>query len=474
MALLLPRQIGSVRLGERLGEGGMALVHRGHDLYRPDLALAVKLLRPETHGDADLVKRFLQEGEVLTQLQHPHLVEVHAFGRSGSWPYMVMELLGQGSVKACLGEAPAALVRRLLGPIGALNLAHAAGVIHRDLKPSNLLFSEDGRLKVTDFGVCLWEGAEGTRMTKSQMVVGTLGFMAPEQHGDPRRVDGRCDVYALGAILFEYTTGRAYAQVQLPPATVRPGYPIRLARIIMQALAPDPEKRIASMTALESELLAWLDSAEAAGWGETPLPGFIQTMEEATVAGVSSQQREGSPEARLGPYLDGLASGPVGPRRAAAEGLVRGARDEDEAFLLETLAKAPETSRFALCQALGKVGGPDSLPILLDLLEDPFARGEAAEAVAQVALRTGTQEAALERLGRAGLGEPWYWGPRARLGDVRWVEALASEWDRLPQPKRLQALEAATLGPESLRQRVKAVLRDRAGALGLQRLVDSL
>jgi hypothetical protein len=471
---LIPRQIGSVRLGEFLGEGGMALVHRGQDLHRPELQLAVKLLRPETHGDADLVRRFLQEGEVLTRLQHPHLVEVHGFGKSGSWPYLIMELLSQGSVKACMGEAPGTLVRRLLGPIGALNLAHTAGVIHRDLKPSNLLFAEDGRLKVTDFGVCLWEGGEGTRMTKSQMVVGTLGFMAPEQHGDPRRVDGRCDIYALGAILYEYTTGRAYAQVQLPPATVRPGYPVRLARILMQALAPNPEKRISSMAALEEELLLWLDSAEAAGWGELPLPGFIQSMEEETLARGSKAAEATTPAARLGPYLDGLASGPVGPRRAAAEGLVRSAKTEDESFLLDLLVGGPETSRFALCQALGKVGGSASLPPLLDLLGDPFARGEAAEAAALVAQRTGEQEPALSRMRLGGLGEPWIWEPRAMLGDEQWSEALITDWDRLPQSQRVKALEAAGKAPEGLRQRLRAGLRDRAGSLALQRLLDSL
>ena len=471
MALLIPRQIGSVRLGERIGEGGMALVHQGVDLYRPDLGLAVKLLRPAVHGDGDLVRRFLLEGEVLTQLRHPNLVEIFAFGRSGSWPYLVMELLSQGSVKGCLGEAPAQFVRRLLGPIAALHLAHETGIVHRDLKPSNLLFSAEGILKVTDFGVCLWEGGEGTRMTKSQMVVGTLGFMAPEQHGDPRRVDRRCDVYALGAILFEYTTGRAYAQVQLPPATVRPGYPIRLARILMQALAPDPEKRLPGMDALEGELLGWLDSAEAAGWGEIPLPGFVQSMDEPTVAGAAKTV---SPESRLGPYLDGLASGPVGPRRAAAEGLVRSAQEGDEDYLLAALGKAPETSRFALCQALGKVGGEASLGILLELVGDPFARGEAAEAAASLALRIGQEAPVLARLRDQGLGEPWRWAPRARLGDETWASAIAAEWDRLPQTQRIQALEAAALAPDGLRRGFKSALKDRVGSLALQRMVESL
>ena len=96
MSLLVPRQVGSVRVRERLGEGGMALVHRGEDPFDPSKGLAVKLLRPEVHGDAELVKRFLREGEVLSALRHPHLVEVYAFGRAGSWPYLVMELLSGG------------------------------------------------------------------------------------------------------------------------------------------------------------------------------------------------------------------------------------------------------------------------------------------------------------------------------------------------------------------------------------------
>ena len=182
-----PAQIGSVRVLEPLGEGGMALVFRGEDRFRPEVPCAVKLLRPEVHRDADLVRRFLREGEVLTRLSHPALVEIFAFGHSGTWPYLVMELLPGGSLKACRGEAPANLVRRLIPVCAALSVAHGAGVVHRDLKPSNLLFAADGALKVTDFGVCFWEGEEGhTRATRSQMVVGTVGYMAPEQHGDPR------------------------------------------------------------------------------------------------------------------------------------------------------------------------------------------------------------------------------------------------------------------------------------------------
>ena len=457
-----PAQIGSVRLLGLLGEGGMALVFRGEDRFRAGHPSAVKLLRPEVHADEGLVRRFLREGEVLTRLSHPNLVEIFAFGRSGAWPYLVMELLPGGSLKACRGEAPAALVQRLVPVCEALSLAHAAGVVHRDLKPSNLLFAADGRLKVTDFGVCFWEGEDGhTRATRSQMVVGTLGYMAPEQHGDPRRVDGRCDVYALGAILYEFTTGQAYAQIQLPPAAARPGFPPRLAGIILRALQPDPSKRLPDMATFGHELSTWLESAEAAGWGAEPLPGFrAADRETATVAAIRSEE---GPEMRLGPYLDALATGPVGIRRSAAEGLCAAARPGDGPWLLEALRRGPEGARFALVMALGRVGDASDLPPVLDWLSDPFTQREAAEAAVALALRTGRTVEALEALREPGLGSAWRWTPRASLGDGTWAEALLAAWPGLAPPFRIQALEAARSLPEDLRARVKAATADVTG-----------
>lgn len=457
-----PAQIGSVRLLEPLGEGGMAIVFRGEDRFRPGGSCAVKLLRPEVHRDAALVRRFLREGEVLTRLAHPNLVEIYAYGYSGAWPYLVMELLPGGSLKACRGEAPSRLLRRVVPVCEALGVAHGAGVVHRDLKPSNLLFAADSYLKVTDFGVCFWEGEEGhTRATRSQMVVGTLGYMAPEQHGDPRRVDGRCDIYALGAILYEFTTGQAYAQVQLPPAAVRPGFPPRLAGLVMRALQPDPAKRVLSMAAFGQELSTWLESAEAAGWGEEPLPGFsAQDRETATVAGC---RRDEGPEQRLAPYLDSLATGPVGVRRSAAAGLVAAARPRDGAWLAETLARAPEGARFALARALGKVGEGSALPALLALLPDPFAQREAAEAAAELALRTDQAEPALCALREPGLGSAWRWPARALLGDETWLWALVAAWPSLAPPFRLQALEAARRLPDALRAQLKAATANATG-----------
>jgi hypothetical protein len=444
----------------------MAVVHRCTDPFRPDRKLAAKLLKPEVHGDADLVRRFLREGEVLQHLSHPHLVEVHAFGQSGSWPFLLMELLPGGSLKDCIGEAPSALVRRLRPVTDALRVAHEAGIVHRDLKPSNLLFAEDGRLKVTDFGVCLWEGAEGTRFTRSAMVVGTVGFMAPEQHGDPRRVDGRADVYALGAILFEYTTGQAWASVQLPPASVRPGFPPRLASLLMRCLQPDPDKRVPSMIALEEELGGWQESAEAAGWGEEALPGWRVDAREITTVAVSRGVEP--PEVRLGPYIDALSSGPVGARRAAAEGLHQAAKPGDGPWLLAALAAVPEGARFGLCQALGEAGAAEALPALLALREDPYCAREALEAAARIALRAGRADDVRKALWEGGLGQPLRWTARALLADEGWISALREAWPSLSTPQRLQALEAARALPEALRAPLKVALGPGLGGAALE------
>lgn len=464
MNFIPPRQIGPIRVMERLGEGGMAFVHRAEDHFKPERALALKFLKPEVAQIPNVVQRFTREGELLTRLRHPHLVEVLGTGQSGLIYYLLMELLPGGSLKACMGEAPSRILRRMLGPLEAMAYVHAQGIIHRDLKPSNFLFSKEGRLKVTDFGVCLFEH-DTERATLSQMVVGTLGYMAPEQHGNPKRVDARCDVYAFGAILYEYCTGHPYSQVQLPPSHVRPGFPLALSLILMRSLAAEPSRRTPSIERLLSEIHDWLGRAEAAAWGEEPLPGYrAEDKEQATRAMLrSSDAQSPRPDEcaeRLLPYLDALQTGSVGDRRAAAEGLRQSVKPQDEGYLLDLLAVSRESTRFALAMALGEVGGLDSLEPLRPLLTSPFANKEAAEALSAIALRTGRVKNVLPWLQDAGLGDPKFWISRARLGDESWAQSLLAQWPMLPMAQKVQALEAAGGLPESLRALIKNALRD--------------
>jgi hypothetical protein len=231
----------------------------------------------------------------------------------------------------------------------------------------------------------------------------------------------------------------------------------------MRALAADPTRRIPTMEALGAELSAWLDTAAAAGWGEEPLPGFRrEDLDQPTVTRAKDRD-EGDPALRLGPYLDALRTGGVGSRRAAAERLLATVQPADENYLLDQLASAPDGARFALVQTLGRIGTEASLEAVLSLLQDPFARGEAAEAVSLIGLRAGIP--VLDRLQESGLGSPWRWVARARLDDAAWAEALARDWEGLSTPLRLQALEAARLLPEARREAVKAATAE-ASRLG--------
>jgi HEAT repeat protein len=155
----------------------------------------------------------------------------------------------------------------------------------------------------------------------------------------------------------------------------------------------------------------------------------------------------------------------VGSRRAAAERLLASVKPQDEAYVLDQLEAAPDGARFALVQVLGLIGTELALPPIYQLLQDPFARAEAAEALSLIAQRTGSMNAALVAIQEPGLGVPWRWAPRARLGDGSWVEALLDAWEGLSTPQRIQALESARFLPEALRSRVKAGTVDaqRAG-----------
>jgi HEAT repeat protein len=257
----------------------------------------------------------------------------------------------------------------------------------------------------------------------------------------------------------------------MPPAAIRPGFPPRLARILMQSLAPDPAKRIPSMAALYEEWAVWLESAEAAGWGEEPLPGYSrEDAEQPTLARprpIQPEQPEPA-ELRLDPYLDGLRTGGVGARRAAAEGLAKAVLPGDEPYLLEVLSRSAEGMRFAVAAALGAVGTEAALPALLGLLQDPFAQRESAEAASLIAQRAGRPGLVLPALQEPGLGSSWKWGARARLGDEGWARALAAGWAGLSQPLKIQGLEAARLLPAAARARIRERLRPEAERAGGQ------
>jgi eukaryotic-like serine/threonine-protein kinase len=190
---------GRYRLLRRIGAGGMATVWLGRDC-RLGRDVAVKLLSETLMGQPGFVERFAQEAKIAARLSHPNLVTVHDLGFEGDRPFLVMEYIDGETLARRAERDPAAIDRRRIAAamLSALAHIHALGVVHRDLKPANLLFDRENEVRLTDFGIARM--LEGTQLTETGQVIGTLHYMAPElRHGEPPTP--RTDLYALGVLL---------------------------------------------------------------------------------------------------------------------------------------------------------------------------------------------------------------------------------------------------------------------------------
>ena len=259
-----------------LGAGGMGRVFRARN-ERLGRDVAVKVLRPESAADPDFRARFAREARTLARLEHPGIVAIHDFGTSaGGDGYLVMQLVTGGSLaeRGPLPVADALVVARQL--CDAVAYAHGRGVVHRDIKPENVLLGDDGRAKLTDFGIArLVEPPPGERaLTRPSLVLGTPGYLAPEARaGAP--ADARGDVFALGALLFYMVTGRD------PDGAALPGEAAALGPVIARAMALDPARRTASAEALGVELAALAARSAAAPTASEALPPEEQTWRGA-------------------------------------------------------------------------------------------------------------------------------------------------------------------------------------------------
>jgi eukaryotic-like serine/threonine-protein kinase len=243
------------RIESPLGEGGMGAVYRGRDT-RLERDVAVKVLRRDLLDDEGR-ERMLREARSAAALNHPNIVAVYDTGEAGGVPFVVMELVEGGSLRARgpVGLPEALDVARQL--CDALAHAHAHGIVHRDLKPENVLLTRDATVKVADLGLA--RSAGGSGVTRSGVFLGTPSYIAPEQ-ALGSAVDGRADLYALGVMLYEMAASRLpfpgddalavvsqhlYAPV-VPPSTYRPGLPPPFDAVILKLMAKLPDDRFAS------------------------------------------------------------------------------------------------------------------------------------------------------------------------------------------------------------------------------------
>jgi WD40 repeat protein len=265
---LLPSSVPGYEVLRELGRGGMGVVYLARQV-KLDRLVALKMVLSGAHAGANDRVRFRTEALAVARLRHPNIVQIHDVGEHDGLPYFSLEFCPGGSLAQRLAGTPmppgeaAALVERLAL---AMHAAHASGVVHRDLKPANVLLADDRTPKVTDFGLA--KRLDEAGQTATGAVLGTPSYMAPEQAEGKKDVGPACDVYALGAILYECLTGRppfrastpldtilqVVADEPVPPRRLLSAVPRDLETVCLKCLHKDPRRRYSSAEALAEDL----------------------------------------------------------------------------------------------------------------------------------------------------------------------------------------------------------------------------
>ncbi|MBU0994977.1 MAG: protein kinase [Proteobacteria bacterium] len=274
------KTFGRYEIVEKIGQGAMGIVYKGFD---PQIKreIALKVLREDQLGNTYFVERFVKEAMAIGRLSHPNIVTVYDVGEDHHTIYIVMELLEGKPLNEIIKDN--LLPLPILLDIGiksaeALDYAHKKGIVHRDVKTTNILISGDNHVKLTDFGIAHFDDPQLAMQTQAGEVLGTPAFMSPEQVlGKP--VDGRSDLFSLGVILYEMTTGnKPFSGNHLPAifeAIIKkePDYPVHpdrpipqeLSQVILKSLKKNPEERYQSgneMAQALSRCISRLDAKE--------------------------------------------------------------------------------------------------------------------------------------------------------------------------------------------------------------------
>ncbi|GIM97967.1 Stk1 family PASTA domain-containing Ser/Thr kinase [Paractinoplanes toevensis] len=316
---------GRYQVGELLGYGGMAEVHRGRDL-RLGRDVAIKMLRTDLARDATFQERFRREAQNSAALNHPAIVAVYDTGEEISstgekLPFIVMEFVNGRTLKEVLAQEQRLQQRRALEIIAdicaALEFSHRHGIIHRDIKPGNVMITQNGQVKVMDFGIARALASGATTMTQTSAVIGTAQYLSPEQ-ARGESVDARSDVYAAGCVLFELLVGHppfvgdspvsvAYQHVReepKAPSDVNHEVSRDVDAIVLKALAKNPMNRYQSAQEMRADALRAVSGRPVLA---TPVMSQAETM---AMQGQATRQWQPQAATTMQRPIDGMPPQP--------------------------------------------------------------------------------------------------------------------------------------------------------------------
>jgi len=323
---LIPQEISHYRIIERLGAGGMGEVFLAQDI-RLDRKVAIKMLPAKSIGNEQAKKRLFREAKAAATLDHPNICSIYEVGEEGDCAFIVMQYIEGRTLSRIIKNnalSPLEVVDIGIQAAEALGEAHSRGVIHRDIKPQNVIITPRGRVKILDFGLAKFvrdvssiHTAEAeSRLTETGEVVGTVGYMSPEQLRD-LPIDARTDLFSLGVMLYECATGKSAfvgstkIQISLQVIEVDPQRPSKLSTdvpselddIILKAIAKDVDARYQSAGAMLADLRRMEDALQGSVLNTRPLTPRPRSSPPRTPGGLSSKIRTAPVTLKLGLIL---------------------------------------------------------------------------------------------------------------------------------------------------------------------------
>ena len=302
---MIGQTISHYRITEKLGSGGMGVVYKAEDTNL-DRTVALKFLAPHLLESEEHKQRFLREAKATASLDPPNICMIHEVGETDGHVFLAMGYIDGPEVRAKIKERPLKFDEALNIAIQAaegLRAAHQKGVVHRDVKSSNLMLTSTDQVKIMDFGLAQLTG--GTKLTKTDTILGTPAYMSPEQaSGQP--TDRRTDIWSLGVVLYEMVTGRlpfegereqavVYLNINEPhePITaIRAGVPLELDRIVGKALAKKPEQRYQHVDDMLVDLRELREKPLTGS--RAPAPATVNRRKALWAGGGSSRRGGGS------------------------------------------------------------------------------------------------------------------------------------------------------------------------------------